>query len=395
VIKIAIVDRNDGDILRGSDWQSVIDTVEDTSTGHDHDGSDSKSLDWDDCWSDAVHTHTSDAEGGKHTKSINVIDIYSELTDPGFIVGHSSDTASYSSMNSGVKQTTDYTSGNITWTSRNTNMINTTTLIGVNCKADRTYACCLEHTGDGAYTTDSGANWSDSTANPADVTAIFDLSFPTTTLAVAFGQNSAAGENIWRSTDGGNNWSNATDDGAGAAIGCGDMFDGSDGFAVVKDGVDIYSTSDGGDNWSDTTRNAPATVDTNSSMLALSSTEYIIAQASQGIYKGTTSADPTMKSFVSSGYYPSKIVKTTNGDVYVAWMYIGVDTTVLKPITLSRSTDSGDTWTQTMLYPGYGDNTNTNNFKFCLSEAANNVLILVVNMGFGAPGSAIIELSVA
>lgn len=39
---MAITDVNDGEVLTGTIWQSVIDTVEDTSTGHDHDGTDSK-----------------------------------------------------------------------------------------------------------------------------------------------------------------------------------------------------------------------------------------------------------------------------------------------------------------------------------------------------------------
>ena len=41
----------------------------DTSTGHDHDGNDSKKLDWDSCWADAVHNHTTNAEGGTITVS--------------------------------------------------------------------------------------------------------------------------------------------------------------------------------------------------------------------------------------------------------------------------------------------------------------------------------------
>ena len=39
---MAITDKNDGEVLTGAAWQSVIDTVEDTSTGHYHDGTDSK-----------------------------------------------------------------------------------------------------------------------------------------------------------------------------------------------------------------------------------------------------------------------------------------------------------------------------------------------------------------
>jgi hypothetical protein len=39
---MAITDLSDGDVLDEGGWQSVIDTVESTTTGHDHDGTDSK-----------------------------------------------------------------------------------------------------------------------------------------------------------------------------------------------------------------------------------------------------------------------------------------------------------------------------------------------------------------
>lgn len=47
-----------------SNFSELKSAIDDTSTGHDHDGTDSKQLDWDTCWADAVHTHASAAEGG-------------------------------------------------------------------------------------------------------------------------------------------------------------------------------------------------------------------------------------------------------------------------------------------------------------------------------------------
>lgn len=61
---MAINTKNDGDQLSGSDWSQVVDTVTNTTIGHDHDGTDSKKLDWDNIWSDAVHNHSSAGEGG-------------------------------------------------------------------------------------------------------------------------------------------------------------------------------------------------------------------------------------------------------------------------------------------------------------------------------------------
>ncbi len=42
---MAITDRNTGDVLTEAAYQSIIDTVENTTTGHDHDGTDSKKVD--------------------------------------------------------------------------------------------------------------------------------------------------------------------------------------------------------------------------------------------------------------------------------------------------------------------------------------------------------------
>lgn len=48
-----------------------------TSSGHDHDGSDSAQLDWDLVWSDASHDHSSAAEGGA-TLNLDWDDVWSD-----------------------------------------------------------------------------------------------------------------------------------------------------------------------------------------------------------------------------------------------------------------------------------------------------------------------------
>ncbi len=327
----------------------------------------------------------------------NFINIYPVLNDVGFVVGHSSDTASYSDVSVGIFQTTDYTSVTISWTSRNTNILQINGVMGVNCKADRTKAIALEKTtGDGAFTSNSGGTWSDSSTNPPNVTILYDISCPTTGLAVAFGDNSGAGENIWVSTDGGNNWAEVSDDGGvgAAGVGAGDMFDGTTGFCMPVNTGDIFITSDSADTWADTTRNLPVTITTNDTMFAVSATVYLIAVIEDGIYKGTTSADPTRVSFIPSGYSPTRFVKTTNGEIYVLWLFRGADDTSTKPLILCKSTDNGDTWTQSTIYMGYHDTTNTQHSKASLSEAGDNKLIFATSTGNGV-ASSIIEIDVS
>ena len=328
------------------------------------------------------------------TKKIDFLTIYSVVEGARFIIGHSADTASYNKTGE-IVQTTDYTNANITWTTKNSNVTAVAGVLGVNCKADRTAAVALESvTADGAFTSNSGATWSDTTTNPPNVTAIYDLSCPTTTLAVAFGDNSGAGENIWRSTNGGDDWAEVTDDGAGAAFGCGDMFDGTTGFAIPSAGTDIFITSDSAVNWADSNRDMPVAVDTRGVLFALSATVYIVGVLSDGLYKGTTSANPTRVAFVPLGYRPSKIVKTTNGNLYCLWAYAEIDPTSTAPLILMKSIDSGDTWTQSTIYAGYHDTTDTTMAKFRLSESADNKLIFVTTSGNGANGG-IIEIDVS
>jgi len=399
---MAIVDRNDGDVLRGSDWESVITTVENTSTGHDHDGTDSKSLDWDNCWSDAVHSHGSAGEGGTldwdniwsdavHNHSSNAEGgltlvnshiwrtVYSKLDAPNAIVGHSAGVASYIALSDAIYQTADYQTPTISWTQKNTNISDANGMSMINCKADRTNAFALEKSGDGAFTGNSGVTWADTSTDPSSVTDITDISYPTTSLAVACGENSGAGENIWKSTDGGDNWAEVNDDG-GMAIGCCiDMFDDTTGFAMPDSSGDIFITTDGADNWSDTGRNLPVSAIRNLAVIhAISATTYVISpttDGNSGIYYGTTSADPTLRFMAGLHYVPSKFVETANGNIYIAFHGDEADD-VGSPILLVRSIDNGVTWQATSLLAGDTDDATR---KCRLSEAGDNILILITH----------------
>jgi hypothetical protein len=319
------------------------------------------------------------------------ISVYPFVANAGFIVGHSGTIASYSVVSTRIDQTTDYTATPITWTSRNTNVTNTTAVLGINCKADRTYAIALEYTGDGGYTINSGTTWVDTTADPANVTSIQEISFPTTTLAVAFGVASS-GTHIWLSTDNAVNWAQVT-----ATTGsycCGDMFDGTTGFAIRQGSNQIDITSNSAANWADSGRNAPGTSDANWTIFAVSATEYLIGSNLGGIYKGTTGVDATIRATTPVGYRPSRFIKTANGNIYALWKNAHTDQSRMAAMILFKSTDDGDTWTQSALQPAYHDTTNTSNAKYVLSESADNKLILLTSTGNSVNGG-VIEIDVS
>lgn len=323
-------------------------------------------------------------------------DVYSSITKSMSIVGHTGTTLSVAIGNTSISQTTDYQSGNITFTSRNTNVKNATGVHMVNCKADRAYSIAMEvDTGDGGYTSNSGAAWSDTSTDPPNVTAIYDMSFPTTTLAVAFGNNSGAGASIWLSTDGGDNWAEAS--AAAGDYSCGDMYDGTVGFAVVQGSKNVFITSDSADNWADTTRdtgsgsNADAGRD---SIFALSATEWIYVDAGGDIYKGSTSANGTLKAaYGGDGGQPSRIIKTANGNLYVA-LYTAKGTTQFGQVILLESIDNGDTWKSVEISMGSVDKDVGNTHSSAISEVADNVLAILNVHGSDAVRGRIIELDV-
>src|SRR3990167_691209 len=93
-----------------------------------------------------------------------------------------------------------------TWTQKSSTI--TTASLIENCDADRTYAINIEKGGtpDSVYTSNSGTTWSESAGETgATVTAVNDISFPTTGVAV-IACDVSSGVAIWRSTNGGNNW---------------------------------------------------------------------------------------------------------------------------------------------------------------------------------------------
>ncbi|MCK4827674.1 hypothetical protein KA005_68740, partial [bacterium] len=116
--------------------------------------------------------------------------------------------------------------------------------------ADPTKAIsCDSNSGNVIITSDSGDNWTNASTDPAGITKVFDLSFPTATVAVVACDLGGAARGIFFSTDAGDNWTICTS-GPAVDVMAIDMVDGSDGIAIDVN-QNIWTTSDGGDNWSD------------------------------------------------------------------------------------------------------------------------------------------------
>jgi len=145
------------------------------------------------------------------------------------------------------------------------------------CEADTTRAFAVADTGGGktAYTADSGTTWTGKTVTPMPGN-IYDLSFTTTGLVVVAGNDGAGANHIVYSTDNGGTWTDPTVAPSSDCY-CVHMFDASTGYAVDSSG-NIWKTTDGGDNWSDTTDNSN-TAQTYMSIRAVSATACLIVTA--------------------------------------------------------------------------------------------------------------------
>lgn len=302
--------------------------------------------------------------------------IYGTTNDTLALIPHGSGALSFIQGSEGIYNTADYQTPAITWTLKNSNIILNVGVMAVHCRADKDKAIALEmdNSADASFTSDSGATWGDSGTNPPNQSAIYDAVYATTGVALACG-SASSGTHIWRSTDGGDTWAQVSDDGTASTVVAIDMFSATVGFAVDSSG-NILTTSDGGDNWTDTGRTSSLTGQ-ETTIMALSATEYLIAGSSIQIYKGTTSSDPTLKFIMGGGYsVMTHFIKTANGNIYIAGMVAG---TTKSQGYLMRSTDSGATWgakeirllkntTPVSLHTAVG--------KCSLAEADDNVLVL-------------------
>jgi hypothetical protein len=113
---------------------------------------------------------------------------------------------------------------------------------------------------------------------------------------------------------------------------------------AVTDAGDIFKTTDGGDNWTDTTDNVTGTVKQNATILCISATKFIYAGNSNGIIQVYDNSTNTVTSVFQEERMVgcNGIVETTDGDIYVSLAQDG--TTPVGQIIICRSDDSGATW---------------------------------------------------
>jgi photosystem II stability/assembly factor-like uncharacterized protein len=227
------------------------------------------------------------------------------------VIAHSSSTYSAMLVNGEIKQTTD---SGVTWTSRNTDLEEPRNFIRV-CLADTTHGVAVEPsaTAETAFTDDSGATWTTKTS-ATFATAVHDVSFATAALIVLAGDDGGGGNHIVYSTDDAGTWNDPTT-APSAACYCVAMYDANTGYAVDS-ANNIWKTTDGGDNWADTGHNIAGTASTKMAMVATSATvAYILIPTGQ-VEKYDNSAGSSTKVLdLNIGDEILGIMKKTNGDV--------------------------------------------------------------------------------
>jgi hypothetical protein len=273
-------------------------------------------------------------------------ELYGPIDDTTFFCMHEDGKISQCDNGSKIQQTTDYESSNISWTSRNTTCV--TVPKGVSCTADRSKAVAVDNSGNAAYTDDDGDTWSNATTDPPNHNNTKDISFPVAALAVVFGDPDGGGTDIgiWRSTDGGDVWAQATSmTNTGQQICCGDMYDASDGVCIAG-AREINITANGGVAWTYNSDDLPWDVGVSATMLMVSSTHFVVAHDASPLslvkYKASDGTyEIVLRTGLNSNYRPTNFVKTSNGYIYVAYH---PDNNTFDKIFVYRSTDDGDTW---------------------------------------------------
>jgi len=167
-----------------------------------------------------------------------------------------------------------------------------------------------------------------------------------------------SGGGVWKSTDGGVNWTPKTEtlgslsigslamdpsDSNTLYLGLGDPFDGT--------GIGLVKSTDGGDTWSDVVYLGNSSIITDIEV-ARSNTQIVLASTDAGLYRSTDGGATFNKVTINTGQASDPYVWTLawgNGDVFVlgleaAYANFGTGTSTLGEIW--RSTDNGATWTQ-------------------------------------------------
>ena len=207
------------------------------------------------------------------------------------------------------------------------------------CDANRAYAMAWDGTTNKIrITSDSGATWADASTNPPNCSYITSMDFPTTTRAVIWG-DASSGAGVWYSTDGGDNWTQATGTTNGSVV-IGSMYDATNGFAVDDNDTTLYVSSDGGQTWSDSTKEAGTAGSASGIIIAISATAYI-QHLGGYIWTGTTSASASQVCYFIAPDKTSNFLEITNGNIYFTANYTFGGKGI---VFLYKSKDNGATW---------------------------------------------------
>ena len=196
-----------------------------------------------------------------------------------------------------------------------------------------------------SYTSDAGATFTPSGAAPASFTLIHMMSMPTTTLAVMCGTVTSL-RSIAYSTNNGAAWTVAT---SGPTVGTFAiaMLDATTGFAVDS-ANNVWKTTNGGVDWTDTTHDISGISSTagRNGIIALTSTSFIYFDNLGSVWKynNATVTTPTIQFSTTSAAagFLFGPVKLTNGYIYAA--VIGSATGVQGTGLLMRTKDTGTSW---------------------------------------------------
>lgn len=154
------------------------------------------------------------------------------------------------------------------------------------------YAFSISHVGANAvFTTDKGANWNACAVPPANLNFVWGIDYPTSGMCVITGNATNGNPGIWFSTNGGNNWTQATtgpNDGVGNDTAFSvSMYDATNGFALGYSvaNYDVYRTTDGAVNWTSVLANAIVGANTYY-LSAISATEWAYIRGDTFSFKG-------------------------------------------------------------------------------------------------------------
>lgn len=257
------------------------------------------------------------------------------------------------------------------------------------CEGTRTSAICFDHdANDGYITSDSGDNWAQMTTAPGAGTIMYDVSFPTTAVAVCGGSVSS-GRSIYRSTDAGDTWTVCTTGPTTTTLQV-SMYNATHGFAVDVP-KNVWYTTDGGDNWTDTTFNVSAAYE-EGTLKAISTTEYLYSARNGGTYTdsltikyGTNLVAPVIKLYLGKGTrITTNFVISDNGYIYIASARLNADSGTIYSnmgVTLMRSTDSGQTWSVSETRMIHGDDDPYQNIYWPRSFLQEHTGLITLNMG--------------